>query len=29
MGDVEIRTAAASISGSDRPSGLDSSFILE
>src|SRR5208282_4703824 len=29
IGDVDIRTAAASISGNDRPFGLDSSFILE
>src|SRR5260221_14772531 len=29
IGDVDIRTAAASIKGNDRPSGLDSSFILE
>jgi len=29
IGDVDIKTAAASINGNDRPSGLDRSFILE
>jgi hypothetical protein len=29
IGDVDIKTAAASINGNDRPSRLDSSLILE